>query len=281
MNTSSSFYYLTGADFPGCSVTYDIEEDKLTLWIPYTPPATILWFGKTPSVEECLARYEVHEVRYVDILMEYLSSRLAKVETLYVLRESQLPEINGPGLDLGPDSLKLRLSVDTEQLQPAMDEARLIKTDYEIAMIRKANAVSSEAHRQVAKRMHAMTNECQLKAAFLGSCTAQNAHNQAYPIIAGSGTNASTLHYDANDEPLEGRQLVVLDAGAEWNCYASDITRTLPVGGSFSPQARAIYDIVHQMQEECIERIRPGVPFRDLHLHACYVAVKGLLKLGM
>jgi len=225
----------------------------------------------------------VHEVKYAQALTGYLSSRLAKADRLYVLHESQLPKVDDPDLDprLDLDSLKPRLSIDTEHLQPAMDEARLIKTDYEIAMIRKANAVSSEAHRQVAKKMHAMTNECQLEATFLASCTAQNAHSQAYPIIAGSGTNASTLHYDANNEPLEGRQLVVLDAGAEWNCYASDITRTLPIGGSFSPEARAIYDIVHQMQEECIERIRPGVPFRDLHLHAGFVAVKGLLKLGM
>lgn len=274
-NQSVSFYYLTGADFPGCSVTYDIEADKLTLWIPYTPPATILWFGNTPSPEDCLARSDVHDVRYTSLLSEYLTSRLAKVKTLYVLRSSQLPKF------AEFDSLKPRLYIDITSLQPVMDEARVIKCAYEIDMIRKANAVSSEAHKQVARSMYGLSNECQLEAAFLSSCVAQNAHVQAYPIIAGAGSNASTLHYDANNESLDGRQLVVLDAGAEWDCYASDVTRTLPIGPAFSPEAKAIYDLVHRMQEECIQRIRPGVSFRDLQLHATLIAVEGLLRLGM
>ncbi|KAI1419829.1 peptidase M24, structural domain-containing protein [Xylaria sp. FL1777] len=269
------FYYLTGVDFPGCSVTYDIEADKLTLWIPYTPPATILWFGNTPSPDDCLARSDVHDVKYVNCLSDYLASRLAKVKTLYVLRSSHMPKFSEF------DKLKPRLLINTTSLQPVMDEARVLKSEYEIDMIRKANAVSSEAHTEVARLMYGLSNECQIEAAFLRSCVAQNAHAQAYPIIAGSGPNASTLHYDANNEPLTGRQLVVLDAGAEWNCYASDVTRTLPIGSTLSPEAKAIYDLVHQMQEECIQRIRPGVLFRDLQLHATLVAVKGLLRLGI
>ncbi|KAI1173900.1 Creatinase/aminopeptidase [Nemania sp. FL0916] len=263
------------ASVGSCSVTYDIEADKLTLWIPYTPPATILWFGNTPSPEECLAKSDVHDVKYINSQSEYLASRLAKVKTLYVLRPSQMPNL----AEL--DKLKPRLYIDTTSLQPVMDEARVIKSDYEIDMIRKANAVSSEAHREVARSMYGLSNECQLEAAFLNVCTSRNAHVQSYPIIAGSGPNASTLHYDANNEPLAGRQLVVLDAGAEWACYASDVTRTLPIGSTFSSEAKAIYDLVHQMQRECIQRIRPGVVFRDLQLHATLVAVKGLLQLGI
>ncbi|KAI0976429.1 peptidase M24, structural domain-containing protein [Xylaria arbuscula] len=269
------FYYLTGINIPGCSVTYDIESDKLTLWIPYTPPATVLWFGNTPSPEDCLAKSDVHDVKYVNSLSEYLAARLAKVKTLYVLRSSQLPKFSEF------DKLKPRLLIDTTSLQPTIDEARVIKSEYEIEMIRKANAVSSQAHREVARSIWGMSNECEVEAAFLRSCTAQNAHAQAYPIIAGSGRNASTLHYDANNESMLGRQLVVLDAGAEWDCYASDVTRTLPVGSTFTLEAKGIYDLVHQMQRECIQRIRPGVQFRDLQLHATLVAVKGLLQLGI
>ncbi|KAI0393631.1 metallopeptidase family M24-domain-containing protein [Xylariaceae sp. FL0594] len=269
------FYYLSGADFAGCTVTYDIEKDWLTLWIPHSDPAAILWFGKTPSAKDCLARYDVHEVRYVEELKEYI--RDLRGTMVYAL-----------GIDINLQQLLLEppcamgKTFDTTRLRPAMDRARVIKTGYEIAMIRKANAVSSAAHRLVAERIGAMVNECQLEGAFLGSCVAQNAHAQAYPVIAGSGANASTLHYDANNEYLAGRQLVVLDAGAEWACYASDVTRTLPIArATFSPEARAIYDLVHRMQEECIERVRPGAVFRDLHLHASRVAVEGLLELGI
>lgn len=276
-NKSFSFYYLTGANFPGCSVTYDIAADKLTLWIPFTPPATILWFGNTPSPEECLAKSDVHDVKYVGELASYLSARLATVKNLYALRPSQLPRFDGF------EPMKPSLKIDVTSLQPAMDEARLIKSEYEIAMIRKANEISSAAHKKAAMLMYGMKNECEIEAAFIQACTAANAHSQAYPVIAGSGSNASTLHYEANNESLSGRQTVVLDAGAEWNCYASDVTRTLPIGprSKFSAEAKAIYDLVHKMQEECIERIKPGVVFRDLQLHATMVAVKGLLELGI
>ncbi|XXG96465.1 hypothetical protein Hte_002748 [Hypoxylon texense] len=271
------FYYMTGANFPGCSVTYDVAADKLTLWIPFTPPATILWFGNTPSPEECLTKSDVHDVKYIGELASYLTARLATVKTLYALRPSQLPRFDGF------EQMKPSLKIDVTSLQPAIDEARLLKSEYEIAMVRKANDVSSAAHKKAAMLMYGMKNECEIEAAFLQACTAANAHAQAYPVIAGSGANASTLHYEANNEPLAGRQLVVLDAGAEWNCYASDVTRTLPIGPRyrFSAEAKAVYDLVHRMQDECIQRIQPGVVFRDLQLHATLVAVEGLLELGV
>ncbi|KAI1212204.1 metallopeptidase family M24-domain-containing protein [Annulohypoxylon truncatum] len=271
------FYYLTGADFPGCSVTYDIAADKLTLWVPFTPPATILWFGNTPSPDDCLSQSDVHDVKYVGELAQYLSARLATVKTLYALRPSQLPKFEGF------EQMRPSLKIDVSSLQPAMDEARLIKSEYEVAMIKRANDISSNAHRVVAKKAAAFKNECEVEAAFIAACTAANAKTQAYPVIAGSGPNASTLHYGANNESLIGRQLVVLDAGAEWSCYASEVTRTLPIGprSQFTREARAVYELVHRMQAECIARIKPGVVFRDLQLHATLVAVEGLLELGV
>lgn len=120
-----------------------------------------------------------------------------------------------------------------------------------------------------------------MDAIFRGFCIAQGAKHQSYAVIAASGENASTLHYCDNDQPLAGRQLALLDAGAEWNCYASDITRTFPISGTFSKEAAAIYAIVERMQNQCILRVRPGVVFSTLHLHACVVAITELMKLGI
>lgn len=120
-----------------------------------------------------------------------------------------------------------------------------------------------------------------MDAIFRGFCIAQGAKHQSYAVIAASGENASTLHYCDNDQPLAGRQLALLDAGAEWNCYASDITRTFPISGTFSKEAAAIYAIVERMQNQCILRVRPGVVFSTLHLHACVVATTELMKLGI
>lgn len=269
------FYYLSGADFSGCAVTYDIGADTLILWIPYSPPSMVLWFGKSPSPKQCLETSDLDGVKYIPNLAKYLTPTLTVVGKLFVLRESQIPKFDSW------EQLKPHLKLDTSSLLPAMSEARVVKDDYEVAMIRKANQISSAAHRIVCEKLLGFKNECEIEAAFSAACVAENSHMQSYPIIAGSGINAACLHYDANNEPLKGRQLVVLDAGCEWNVYASDVTRTLPIGGKFTKEGKAIYDVVAQMQDECISRIKPGTVFYSLHLHAHLVAIKGLMKLGI
>lgn len=162
-----------------------------------------------------------------------------------------------------------------------MGRARVVKTDYEVAMIRRANDVSSAAHRSVAERLLRLDSERHVEALFRAACHVRGTRSQAYEVIAGAGANASTLHYVDNDAPLAGRQLLLLDAGCEWNCYASDVTRTMPLSGSFSPRAAAVHAIVQRMQDECIARVRPGAAYYRLHLHAASVARAGLLRLGI
>ncbi|KAI0123862.1 putative Xaa-Pro aminopeptidase [Xylariales sp. AK1849] len=269
------FYYLSGADFPGCAVTYDLDKDSLTLWIPYSPPQTVLWFGTTPTPAECLEKSDLDDARYISELPEYMIGNLPHAGPLYVLRESQLPRFKDFEI------LKPHLKIDSVSLLPAISEARVVKTDYEIAMIRRANDISSEAHKAVCQQLLTLENECQVEAIFQAACLKRNSHSQSYPIIAGAGKNAASLHYVANNEPLTGRQLLVLDAGAEWEVYASDITRTLPIGGKFTEEGKAAYDLVARMQEECISRIKPGTVYYSLHLHAHLVATKGLMQLGV
>ena len=163
-----------------------------------------------------------------------------------------------------------------------MDQARVIKTPYEIAAIRKANAISSAAHAAVADLFSGMVSERDVEATFLRECIRRGAKNQAYPVIAGAGENAATLHYESNNQPLEGKQLMVLDAGCEFKCYASDITRTLPIGGAWpSQEAKDIYAVVKSMQSTAISMIEPGIVYYKLHVEAHRVAAEGLLKLGI
>lgn len=100
-------------------------------------------------------------------------------------------------------------------------------------------------------------------------------------MIAGSGPNAATLHYGANNQDFEDRQLMVLDAGAEYACYASDVTRTFPLNGVFSPEAKEVYGIVEEMQESCIAMIKPGASWSDITTNAQLVALDGLKRLGI
>lgn len=226
--------------------------------------------------------YDVDDVRYINDLPKFFNTHINPKTTLYVLHEKQTPQY------LHEDSMasywpgqKKPGHVNHSLLKPAMDRARVIKDEYEIALIRKANNISSVAHRDVARQLLRLQSERQIEAIIRATCTARGGRSQAYAIIAGAGINASTLHYDANDQPLEGKQLVVIDAGCEYNCYASDITRTLPLSGSFTKEGQAIHDIVQRMQDECIEAVKPGGKFVNLHIHAAKVAAEGLLKLGI
>lgn len=277
-----SFFYLAGANFSGCHVTYDIAADHLILWVPHVAPSDVLWYGSKPSPQRCMELSDVDDARYAAQLPGYVGRHHAAASTVYVLHADQSPPLHPEGgAGAGPPLPPAKSSTDDARLRPAMDRARVVKTDYEVAMIRRANDVSSAAHRSVAGRLLRLTNERDVEALFQAACHMRGTRSQAYGAIAGAGANAATLHYVDNDAPLVGSQLVLVDAGCEWDCYASDVTRTMPLSGSFSPRAAAVHAIVQRMQEECIARVRPGAVYYHLHLHAAAVALTGLLQLGI
>ena len=302
-----SFYYITGVDEPDMDVTYDVAKDRLILWIP--PPRSpndALFIGDVPSIKDCLFRYDIDDARYSSGLPSFLHTCTS---TIFTLHSSGLPPMLSTSLPVmyyyhyhhlpahplrlsstpssppnvpfvPPDSVP---AYNTTALQPAMDAARLIKTPYEIAMIRRACAVSSRAHRAVAAGLRHMYSEANIEATFRATCTNLGAHTQAYSIIAGAGENAARLHYNTNQAPLLHKQLVVLDAGCEWHNYASDITRTLPLpsGHWLSPEARGVHDLVAAMQASAIAMLRPGAHWIDLVEKTYDVGLPGLHRLGL
>ncbi|KAG5983325.1 hypothetical protein E4U55_000253 [Claviceps digitariae] len=272
------FFYLSGANFEDCAVTYEIGHDKLTLWIPYVEPRQVLWFGSKPSTAECQRRYDVDEVRYTTQLGKFLRNYAADPSspTTYILHPDQAPDLGG-----GSSSSSSKLRLNDTLLRLAMDRARVIKTSYEVAMIRRANDISSAAHRRVAQHITRLSNEREVEAIIHAVCIANGSRSQAYPVIAGAGSNGATLHYGDNNASLQNKQCIVLDAGCEWNCYASDITRTLPISGVWTPKAAAIHSIVQRMQDECIQKVRPGRLWRDVYLLAAQIGMDGLLALGI
>jgi Xaa-Pro dipeptidase len=174
------------------------------------------------------------------------------------------------------------IRINYESLRPAMNVARMVKDDHEIELIRKANDISSRAHVEVLANILKFKNEAQVEGLFMDVCISQQAKQQAYDPIAASGPNAGTLHYDANNEDLENRQLMCLDAGCEYKLYASDITRTFPLSASWpSKEAENIYRLVQSMQDNCIKQLAPGVRYLDLHIQAHQIAISGLLQLGI
>ncbi|KAJ5711864.1 hypothetical protein N7488_006020 [Penicillium malachiteum] len=268
------FYYLSGVEEPDCALAYDIALDRLTLFVPDFDLHRAIWMGPTLDRDNAQDRYDVDRVLYKSSLRPELEAWLStRVQNslLYMVHESELPE-----------GLPTELPLDSIQLMPAMNAARGVKDEYEIRMIREANRVSTLAHRKVLEGIQKMTNESQIEGIFLNTCISNGARNQSYGIIAASGPNAAVLHYGKNNESLAGKPLVCLDAGAEWNCYSSDVTRTFPLKGEWpSKYVSDIYKLVERMQEECIKGIRVGVRFLSLHNLAHDIAIEGLMKLGV
>jgi Xaa-Pro dipeptidase len=280
------FYYLSGLNAANCIVTYDIGKDLLIVWLPPIPtPRLILYNGPIPTAEEVQAQSEVDRVERNTKLDAYLTFYAhCNSGHIYLLHDNQAPK--GVALNIrmvdGSISRIRNPPFEVAKLQPAMNDARGVKSDYEIRMLRKANKISARGHLNVLRGISRFKNEAEIEAVFLATSTSMQAKMQSYGIIAGSGTNASTLHYMANDEPLAGRQLVCLDAGAEWKCYSSDVTRTFPISGSFTSDAKAIYDLVERMQEACIAIIKPGLNWaRAGTLLSHKMAVEGLMQLGL
>ena len=271
--------------FLQCFVTYNITKNELIAWIPPPNAGTdVIFNGSNPTVKEIRAKHDFDHVQLITDLHHYLNKFVHSqpARKIYLLHACQAPKNVAKTVTYNGSLHTLEESpFEFTKLKLAMDATRAIKTQYEIELIRKANAISAQAHINVLRGIKNLENEAEIEAIFAATCISEQAKQQAYGIIAGSGENASTLHYVANNESLEGRQLVCLDASCEWKCYASDITRTFPISGEFTAEAKEIYDIVAKMQEECIAMIKPGVNYRDIHMNAHKVAIQGLMKVGL
>ncbi|MEC7968817.1 MAG: aminopeptidase P N-terminal domain-containing protein [Pseudomonadota bacterium] len=166
-------------------------------------------------------------------------------------------------------------------LKHLLHEQRLIKSDAEIQLMQKAAEISAGAHIRAMQCCTAQLTEGQLEAELLYEFMRNGARHSAYPSIIGSGNNGCVLHYTNNDAPLQDGNLVLIDAGCEYQHYAADITRTFPVSGLFSPPQRALYNIVLAANEAAIAQCRPGTPFNAPHEAAVAVMVEGLIRLGL
>lgn len=266
------FFYLSGCKLPDAYLTYNIPQDILTLFIPPIDPDSVIWAGLPESKEEALQKYDVDQVLYSDEVNAALAAYgPSKSTTVYAI-----PEQVSEHITFLPFA-----ATEFASLKTAIDECRVVKDSYEVALIRKANQISTLAHIEAAKVVRTATNEQELYGAFIGTCISNGAHEQAYHSICASGTSCSTLHYIRNDQPLRERLNILLDAGAEYECYCADITRTFPISGTFTPESRTIYDIVDEMQASCFKLLRANVRWEDVHAHAHKVAIRGLKKAGI
>jgi Xaa-Pro aminopeptidase len=164
-------------------------------------------------------------------------------------------------------------------VRATLDVLRLVKDQHELALMRRAAAISAEAHRRAMDRTRVGWHEYQVEAELAHEFLRSGAQAVAYSSIVAGGPNACVLHYRDNNRQLQDGELLLIDAGCEYQGYASDITRTFPVNGRFTGPQKAIYELVLAAQKACIDAVRPGADFHDYHKVAERVLAQGYIDL--
>jgi len=168
-----------------------------------------------------------------------------------------------------------------QDVRALIDNMRLVKDTQELAVMRRAARIASAAHRRAMQATRPGRREYEIEAELLHEFRRNGAQFPAYsPIVAG-GPNACVLHYVFNDAPLRDGELLLIDAGCELDGYASDITRTFPVGGRFSPGQREVYEVVLAAQKAAMDKVRQGNAWNEPHEAAVRVLAQGMIDLGL
>ena len=243
-----NFYYLTGWEEPGARLLMTPQRE--ILFLPHHNERREHYEGHRSSAEDKDARAATgfEEVMAAEKFEEELGTALNSYETLYALVNQS-------------STAKVRTAHPFREIAdaaPLISKQRVKKSPAELAAIQHSTDVSMEAHRAVWKRITAGLREYQLAATFEDIFLENGCGGPAYSTIVGSGPNSTVLHYSANQRRMDRGELVVMDAAAECDSYASDITRTVPVGGQFSARQREIYEIVLGAQKAALAALKPG-----------------------
>jgi len=259
-----------------------LQTKKSILFIERLPSEYAVWMGKILSPEDFKKMYDVHEVRYVDEIADFLKTKL-RARILYTMKgmnsdsKSYFKPATFPGID--------NFRVDDGKLFPLLRECRVIKSEEELKVLRYVNKVSSRAHMEVMKKVKPGMMEYQIEALFLyeiyhnGGC-----RNVSYTCVCCSGFNGATLHYGhaaaPHDRQMNDGDMVLLDMGAEYMCYCSDITRCYPINGKFTNDQKEVYESVLAAQEAVLKAMKPGVSWPDMHRLSNRVICQELKKYG-
>lgn len=283
----SDFHYLTGFGEPEAVLALipGREHGETVLFCKERNPEKELWDGFLVGPEGAIEHYGVDDAFPIADIDDILPGMLEGRSRVYY------PLGKDPAFDSRVmDWLKvLRSKVRTGAHPPGelvalehlLHDMRLFKSPAEIRVMAKAGQISAEAHCRAMKRARQGGFEYHLEAELIHTFMEHGARSTAYPSIVGGGANSCILHYIENCAPLNDGDLVLIDAGCELECYASDITRTFPVSGRFSPEQKAVYDVVLAAQYAAIEAVKPGNHWNQPHEAALEVLTQGLIELGI
>ncbi|MBV8151876.1 MAG: aminopeptidase P N-terminal domain-containing protein [Candidatus Eremiobacteraeota bacterium] len=283
---NSDFYYLTGFDEPDAVLVIAPGRDERdTIFLRPRDRAQEIWTGKRLGVEDAVARLGVQAAHAIEEFDQRVGAMLVGHERLAygVGQDEAFDRRVHAGVAAARYAVRRGGKAPRVFFEPGLilHEMRLFKTEQEIALMKRAAAITRLGHIAGMRATRPALWEYELEATIEYAYRANGAQSTAYPSIVASGDNATILHYNSNRDQLRDGDLVLVDSAAEFDLYASDVTRTWPVSGRFSAEQRAIYEIVLAAQKAAIEQVRPGNSYRAYHETAVSVIVQGLLDVGL
>lgn len=283
----SDFYYLTGFGEPESVVALipEREHGEYVLFCRERNREMEIWNGYRAGPEGAVKQYGADDAFPITDLDEILPGLIEGKERVYYAMGRD-PEFDRHVMEwVNTIRAKVRSGAQPPgefiALDHVLHEMRLYKSPQEIAVMERAATISAAAHVRAMEVCEPSMYEYQLEAEFLHEFTRNGSRSPAYSSIVGGGANACILHYRENNAVLNDGDLVLIDAGCELEHYASDITRTFPVNGKFSPQQKAIYEIVLAAQYAAIKAVKPGNHWNEPHEAAVKEMTKGLVKVGL
>lgn len=256
-------------------------ERRQWLLVEDKDPAQEVWTGRRLGTEGATARTGL-AARSVRGFGALLDSLLAGGGPLHVVRGVSEEGEQSWADERALDSLRARHpSVAVAPANEAVQVLRGRKSAAELAFLREAAAITADAHREVARAMAPDQHEFELQALLEYTFRRRGADGPGFASIVGSGPNATTLHYAANDRRMAAGDLVVVDIGASWQGYSADVTRTYPVSGRFTPAQRAVYQLVRDAQAAAERAAVPGAGWQALSTAAATTLAEGLARLGL
>jgi Xaa-Pro aminopeptidase len=282
----SDFHYLTGFDHPNAAAVLRAgAEPEYTLFVEPRDPAMETWNGYRPGVEGAVRDHAADVAYPVGELLERIPELLNNATRIFhVLGRDAAVDAR---ITTTVDEMRLRSRTGVVPPSEIVDpraivhEMRLFKEPAELDLMRRAAAITAEAHQAGARRVRAGGYEYEVEAAIDYTFRRRGATGPAYESIVGGGRNATVLHYVSNGDKLRQGDLVVVDAGCELEGYASDVTRTYPVGARYEGPMKALYEVVLAAQEAALAEAKPGHTLDDVHRTAVRVLVEGLCELGI
>ncbi|MDO5654493.1 MAG: aminopeptidase P N-terminal domain-containing protein, partial [Brachymonas sp.] len=290
----SYFYYLTGFDEPNAWLVLRTDAAGALHTTLFCQPKDLereIWDGYRLGPEAAVGQLNVDEARPVCELDAHLPKMMENTATVLY------PFATHPGLAARVEGWldKVRARVRYGVVFPAamrdacdvLDEMRLIKDAHEINLIRRACAITAQAHvramQTTARMLHdgQDVREYHIEAELLHEFRRHGAQYPAYGNIVAAGANACVLHYQAGNAPIRSGEMVLIDAGCEFDGYASDITRSYPANGKFTGPQRAVHELVLASEEAAIAAVKPGARHNDIHDITVKIMAQGLLDLGI